>query len=221
MRVRQRSSWRQHRFLYEVQEEPSHDFTSSTKDLTLSISEDNHISGTILHVVKRNISSEQFQNITRSCFSIWFEFYTWRRIPTSFPQKEISSGKRSSKPGVPRLFLTMYPFSIPIDEHVPRQHFNRYVCIHSAFRQMHMYPEDFLWQHILSWLFIDIFHIKHIMIFEKIIQWYMCKYLEIKYMPIYFALLLITLNVPLRIGKCTPRVHVPQDGNPWSKQCPP
>jgi len=37
----------------------------------------------------------------------------------------------------------------------------------------------------------------------------MCKYFEIKYMQIYFAHLLITLNVPLRTGKCTPGVHVP------------
>jgi len=27
--------------------------------------------------------------------------------------------------GVPNLFLTMYPFSIPTNEHVPLQHFNR------------------------------------------------------------------------------------------------
>jgi len=32
----------------------------------------------------------------------------------------------------------------------------------------------------------------------------MCKYLEINYTEIDFALLLITFNVPLRIGKCTP-----------------
>jgi len=32
----------------------------------------------------------------------------------------------------------------------------------------------------------------------------MCKYLRKNYMQIYFALLLITLNVPLRIGKCIP-----------------
>jgi len=32
----------------------------------------------------------------------------------------------------------------------------------------------------------------------------MCKYLEINHMQIYFALLLMTLNVPLRTGKCTP-----------------
>jgi len=31
----------------------------------------------------------------------------------------------------------------------------------------------------------------------------MCKYVETKYMQIYFAHLLITLNVPLRIDKCT------------------
>jgi len=32
----------------------------------------------------------------------------------------------------------------------------------------------------------------------------MCKHLEINSTRIYFALLLITLNVPLRIGNCTP-----------------
>jgi len=32
----------------------------------------------------------------------------------------------------------------------------------------------------------------------------MRKYLEINHMQIYFAHLLITFNVPLRIGKCTP-----------------
>jgi len=43
------------------------------------------------------------------------------------------------RPGVPNLFLTMYPFSISAGEHVSLQHFNRYVCTPSAFRQMHMY----------------------------------------------------------------------------------
>ena len=42
------------------------------------------------------------------------------------------------------------------------------------------------------------------MIFENNSNWYKCKYLEKNYMQIYFALLLITLNVPLQIGKCTP-----------------
>jgi len=32
----------------------------------------------------------------------------------------------------------------------------------------------------------------------------MCKHFEIKYMQIYFTLLLIILNVPLWIGKCRP-----------------
>jgi len=31
----------------------------------------------------------------------------------------------SFSPGVPNLFLTMYPFSIPTNEHVPLKHFNR------------------------------------------------------------------------------------------------
>jgi len=33
----------------------------------------------------------------------------------------------------------------------------------------------------------------------------MYKYLEIKDMQIHIALILLTLNVPLQIGKCTPR----------------
>jgi len=42
------------------------------------------------------------------------------------------------------------------------------------------------------------------MIFEKNVHRHMCKDFEINYMQIYFALLLIIFNVPLRIGKCTP-----------------
>jgi len=41
----------------------------------------------------------------------------------------------------------------------------------------------------------------------------MYKYLEINNMQTYFHFLLVTLNVPLQIGKCTPGVHVPQVGN--------
>ena len=52
----------------------------------------------------------------------------------------------------------MYPFSIPIDEHVPLQHFERWACTPSAFRQMNLYPLNFLWQNILSWLITDIFN---------------------------------------------------------------
>ena len=55
---------------YEVQEEASHDFTSSTKDFTLNISEDNNITGKILYVAKENITSKRFRKITRSRFSI-------------------------------------------------------------------------------------------------------------------------------------------------------
>jgi len=50
---------------------------------------------------------------------------------------------------------------------------------------------------------------KHIMIFEKNINWYLCKYLEIKYMQIQFDLLEITLNVPLRMAYVPLGVHVP------------
>jgi len=38
-----------------------------------------------------------------------------------------------------------------------------------------------------------------------------------KYIYIYFSFLLLTLNVPLRVGKCTPGVHVSQVGNPCIK----
>ena len=40
--------------------------------------------------------------------------------------------------------------------------------------------------------------------FENNIHWCMCIYLEIKDMQIYISHLLITVNVVLRIGKCTP-----------------
>jgi len=38
--------------LYEVQEEPSHKFTSSTKDLTSRISEENNITRTVYTSLK-------------------------------------------------------------------------------------------------------------------------------------------------------------------------
>jgi len=41
----------------------------------------------------------------------------------------------------------------------------------------------------------------------------MYKYLEINNMQTHFYFLLITSNVPLQIGKCTPGVHAPQVGN--------
>jgi len=89
--------------------------------------------------------------------------------------------------------MNMYPFSISTGKHVPIQHFYRRACTLKIY-----------YDYILSWLFIDIFNNKHIMIFENNIHRYMCKYLEINYMQIHFALLLITLNEPLRIGKRTP-----------------
>ena len=45
----------------------------------------------------------------------------------------------------------------------------------------------------------------------------MYKYVEMNNMKTYFSLLLLTSNVPLQRGKCTPTslgVHVPQFGNP-------
>jgi len=53
---------------------------------------------------------------------------------------QIVDHQRLVNSGVPNLSLTMYPFSIPTDEYVPLQHFNRLACTPSAFRQMNMYP---------------------------------------------------------------------------------
>jgi len=38
---------------------------------------------------------------------------------------EVNNQTTSHMPRVPNLSLTMYPFSIPTDEHVSLQHFNR------------------------------------------------------------------------------------------------
>jgi len=50
----------------------------------------------------------------------------------------------------------------------------------------------------------------------------MHEYLELHKMQIYSSLLLLTLNVPVQFGKCTPLgVHAPQIGNPcanWSEE---
>jgi len=40
----------------------------------------------------------------------------------------VTSCGKGHKAGVPNLFMTMYPFSIPTDEHVPLQHFDRLTC---------------------------------------------------------------------------------------------
>ena len=45
----------------------------------------------------------------------------------------------------------------------------------------------------------------------------MYKYLNINNMLIYLYLLLLTLNVPLRIGKCTPRGTCTPGWEPCSK----
>jgi len=42
------------------------------------------------------------------------------------------------------------------------------------------------------------------MTFDNNINWYMHEYLEINNMQTYIYLLLITLNIPLQVGKCTP-----------------
>jgi len=47
----------------------------------------------------------------------------------------------------------------------------------------------------------------------------MQEYLKINNMQIYFSLLLLTLNVPLQVGKCTLGAHMPQVGNPWPSCC--
>jgi len=43
--------------------------------------------------------------------------------------------------GVPSLFLAMCPFSIPTDEHVPFQHWDRWICTPSAFPKMNSTPK--------------------------------------------------------------------------------
>ena len=73
---------------------------------------------------------------------------------------------------------------------------------------MNIYPLNFLWQNILSWFMTDVFNNRHIMAFENNIHWYTYKYLEIKDMQIYFSLLLLTSNVPLRTGKCNPKGYM-------------
>ena len=104
--------------------------------------------------------------------------------------------------------------SQPFSCHVPLQHSDRWACTPTAFQQISMYPFristdehvpiNFLLQNILSWLFIDIFNNKHVMTFDNNINWYVYKFLEINSMQTHFYFLLITLNVPLQIGKCTP-----------------
>jgi len=77
-----------------IQEEPSQDFTSLTKDLFSSIPEEDHITRTILYVAKGNIASKQFQKIARSRFSIWIVLQEWRRItPLSFLLEEYPLGR--------------------------------------------------------------------------------------------------------------------------------
>ena len=67
-----------------------------------------------------------------SCFFCGLDTHRKRSL---CPARNVSChicGKRGhfaracrSKAGVPNLCLTMYPFSIPTNEHVPLQHFNR------------------------------------------------------------------------------------------------
>ena len=53
------------------------------------------------------------------------------------------------------------------------------------------------------------------MIFDNNTQRYMYKYLETNNVQIYFSHLLLTLDVPLQIGKCTPEVYTyPRLGTP-------
>ena len=112
-----------------------------------------------------------------------------------------------SRSGVPNLSLTTYPFSIPTNEYVPLQHFDR-----RTYTPTISYGKIFL-----SWLFTDIFNNKYIMTFANNIRCCMYKYLEVNNMEIHFSLLSPTSNIPLQIGKCTLGVHVPQVGNPWSR----
>jgi len=72
---------------------------------------------------------------------------------------------------VPNLSLTMNPFNISTDEHVPLQHFDRCRCTLKISYDKIFYHD--------SWLITDIFNNKHITGFENNIHWYMHKYLEI------------------------------------------
>jgi len=53
------------------------------------------------------------------------------------------------------------------------------------------------------------------MVFENNVHWYLYKYLERNIMWIYFSVLLLTLNVPLRIANRTPGGYMyPRLGTP-------
>jgi len=114
------------------------------------------------------------------------------------------------------LWHMLYPRgSKPFSYHLPFQHSDKWACTPTAFQQIRMYPFKILTdEHIplkllmtkyFLWFFINRFNNMHIMTFENNIKWYMHKDLKINNMQIYFCLLLLTLNVPLWIGKCTPR----------------
>jgi len=74
----------------------------------------------------------------------------------------------------------MYPFSVLTDENVSLK-----------------FPKT-------RYIIIDIFNNKHTINFGNNTQLCMYKNLEINNMFIHFSHLLLALNVPLRIGKCTP-----------------
>jgi len=67
----------------------------------------------------------------------------------------------------------------PFSDHVPFQHSDRLACTPSAFRQMNMYPSNFLKQNILSWLITDIFNNRHATAFVNNIKWCMYKCINI------------------------------------------
>jgi len=87
--------------------------------------------------------------------------------------------------GVSNLFLTMYPFSISTDEHVS--------LIFLIKKRLSKKTK-------ICWILMEPFHI--------------LEYLEVTNTQMDFSILLITLNVPLRMSKCTRRVHLPQVGIP-------
>jgi len=61
----------------------------------------------------------------------------------------------------------------------------------------------------------NIFTNKHTLIFQNNIHWYMYKYFEMNNIWTLFSLLLLTLNVPLHIGKCVHRdTSWPTQGRP-------
>jgi len=121
---------------------------------------------TFPHQIKRKTApnSSNKVSIRLQEFPHWIFLFHCRLLTSSANLRVAGTYVRSQpcfNAEVPYLSLTMYPFSIPTDEHVPLQHFKIQACTPSIFRQMNMYPQSFLWQNILSWLGQPIFWSKN------------------------------------------------------------